>query len=59
MMKTFPSYDYTLCSSDDCKKRKACARWLTRQKAINEKYPYPITVYKGCESNCKMYVELK
>lgn len=58
-MKTFPSYDYTLCSSEDCSKRKSCARWLTYQKAINEKYPYTITVYKGSENNCNLYVKLK
>lgn len=58
-MKTFPSYDNTLCSSNNCKKRKSCARWLTYQKALDEKYPYLLTVYNGSESDCKLYVNLK
>lgn len=58
-MKTFPTYDNTLCSSDDCKKRKSCVRRLTYQKALDEKYPYMLTVYKGNENDCKMYVKSK
>ena len=29
------------------------------QKALDEKYPYLLTVYNGSESDCKLYVNLK
>ena len=57
-MKTFPSYDYTLCDQEGCKKKESCKRYLTYQKAKEAKYPYPFPVLiqkENCE--CDMYVK--
>lgn len=58
-MKTFPSYDYTLCGEESCKVKKTCMRYLTYKKAVKEKYPYPFAVYNpiGSIDNCMLYVE--
>ena len=61
-MKTFPSYDYTLCNTKECAKKETCAlRYLTYRKAQEEKYPYRISVLyrKELEPECDMYVEAK
>ena len=60
-MKTFPSYDYTLCNTEECKKKESCVRYLTYRKAQEEKYPYLISVLyrKELETECDMYVEAK
>lgn len=58
-MKTFQSYDYTLCGEESCKVKKTCMRYLTYKKAVKEKYPYPFAVYNpiGSVDNCMLYVE--
>lgn len=43
-MKTFPTYDYTLCNTKECAKKETCVRHLTYRKAQEEKYPYLIWV---------------
>ena len=60
-MKTFPTYDYTLCNTEGCKKKESCVRHLTYRKAKEEKYPYRISVLyrKDTETECDMYVEAK
>ena len=60
-MKTFPSYDYTLCNTKGCAKKESCVRYLTYRKAQEEKYPYRISVLyrKDTETECDMYVEAK
>lgn len=60
-MKTFPTYDYTLCNTKGCAKKESCVRYLTYRKAQEEKYPYRISVLyrKGTETECDMYVEAK
>lgn len=35
-MKTFPTYDYTLCNTEGCKKKESCVRHLTYRKAQEE-----------------------
>ena len=37
-MKTFPTYDYTLCNTKECTKKETCVRHLTYRKAQEEKY---------------------
>ena len=57
-MKTFPSYDYTLCDNEKCPKKKSCMRYLTYRKAKEEKYPYPFPILilkENCK--CEMYVK--
>lgn len=56
-MKTFPSYDNTLCGSEDCSKRQSCVRFLTLQKAKAEKYEYPLMVFAGEPAECKYYIK--
>ena len=56
-MKTFPSYDYTLCRVDDCPKKGSCVRYLTYRKAVNEKYPYMLSVKVTNEGECELYVK--
>lgn len=59
-MKTFPSYDYTLCNNEECKKKKTCVRYLTYQKAVKEKYPYMITLHvPKAKEECSLYVKSK
>lgn len=60
-MKTFPSYDYTLCNNEECKNKESCMRYLTYRKAQEEKYPYRISVLyrKDTETECDMYVKVK
>ena len=43
-MKTFPSYDYTLCDNKDCPKKDSCMRCLTYRKAMDENF-YRITIF--------------
>ena len=57
-MKTFPSYDNTLCEVEDCPKNETCVRYLTYQKAIKEKYPYMLSVKVKNEGECDIYVEV-
>jgi hypothetical protein len=56
-MKTFPSYDNTLCEVEDCPKKETCVRYLTYQKAVREKYPYMLSVKIKNEGECDIYVE--
>ena len=43
-MKTFLTFDNTLCKVEDCPKNETCVRYLTYQKAVREKYPYLLSV---------------
>lgn len=58
-MKTFPSYDYTLCDNEDCKKKESCMRYLTYRKSVDENYPYRIVTLfiVGVVQECNMYVK--
>ena len=60
-MKTFPTYDYTLCNTKGCAKKESCVRDLTYRKAQEEKYPYRISVLyrKDAETECDLFVEAK
>ena len=60
-MKTFPTYDYTLCNTKECAKKESCVRDLTYRKAQEEKYPYRISVLyrKDAETECDLFVEAK
>lgn len=60
-MKTFPSYDYTLCDNEGCKLKETCKRWLTYRKAQEEDYPCRLSVHVvvGAVTECNMYVEAK
>lgn len=60
-MKTFPTYDNTLCNTKECKKKETCVRHLTYRKAQEEEYPYNISVLyrKDAGKECDMYVKAK
>ena len=60
-MKTFPSYDYTLCNQEDCVNKQNCLRYTTYKKAIKEKYKYTISVFRPKEipANCNLYEPTK
>lgn len=60
-MKTFPSYDYTLCDREECQKKESCMRYLTYRKSQEEKYEFRISVYcpEEVPDPCSMYVEAK
>lgn len=59
MAKTFPSYDYTLCDNEECKKKETCMRYLTYRKAQDENYQYRLTILLivGAVQECNMYVK--
>lgn len=57
-MKTFSSYDNTLCDNEKCEKKDTCVRYLTHLKALKERYPYPLSIYVG-EGKCDIYVKVK
>lgn len=60
-MKTFPTYDYTLCNTKECKKKETCVRHLTYEKAQRGQYPYMLSVlYRDHpDTECDMYVKAK
>lgn len=58
-MKTFPSYDYTLCDNKECSKKDKCKRYLTWLKCLQEKYPYPVAVNIPSKCECQIYIEAK
>ena len=59
-MKTFPSYDYTLCDNEECKKKETCMRYLTHLKAVAEKYPYPVAyLLPNKDEECEVYVKAR
>ena len=60
-MKTFPTYDNTLCNGGCCCRKETCVRYLTHLKAQKDIYPYPIS-YMMPEDNlvneaCDMYIK--
>lgn len=58
-MKTFPSYDYTLCDNEKCPKKLSCMRYLTYRKAIEEDWQHRLTIIVHDKTKCNMYVEAK
>lgn len=57
-MKTFPSYDYSLCDNEACGKKETCMRYLTHLKAVAEKYPYPVAyLLPNKDEECEVYVK--
>lgn len=60
-MTTFPTYDHTLCNQTDCSNKQNCLRFTTYQKAISEKYNFPISVYQPKETptECGLYQQIK
>ena len=59
MGKTFPSYDYTLCDAEECKKKNTCMRYLTYRKAQEEDWQHRLTIAVPDKPECDMYVEAK
>lgn len=58
-MKTFPSYDYTLCDNEKCNKKDTCMRYFTWLKCVREEYPYPVAVNIPSKGECLIYIEIK
>lgn len=57
-MKTFPSYDYTLCRGIECKSKDKCVRHLTYIKSKEDKKSNLITLLVNKPTNkCDLYVD--
>lgn len=58
-MKTFPSYDYLLCSNEHCNMRNTCMLYLTWIKCVKEKWPHPVALHITGKGECQIYIEVK
>lgn len=57
MMRTFNTYDNTLCEGEGCRRKEKCVRYLTHLKAVKEKWPYPVAYMLWVGKDCEMFVE--